>query len=329
MGETSAPQQLLTAVRSHPDCGLHLTPPGHPESVLRWQRVVDALREPPSGAWAFEETAKVAPEEEVLGALQWIHDREHVQRLREAAARGGGYLDSEDCSVSKGSFSGALAAAGLSLAAALDLVNGRLQKGFLALRPPGHHAERHRARGYCFLNNVALAAEVIAGAWQAPVLIVDFDAHHGNGTQQIFYDRADVGFVSVHAYPGFPGTGTADEEGDGAGLGTTRNVPVARGSDDEVVCGAFERAVGELASRLRPVAILVSAGFSAHHLDPVGGLRLTGEGFASLTRTLVGAADTWADGRILSFLEGGFHPEAVAESARIHVREMAGLAAAN
>jgi acetoin utilization deacetylase AcuC-like enzyme len=155
------------------------------------------------------------------------------------------------------------------------------------------------------------------------VVIADFGALHGDGTQQIFFDRGDVGYVSVHRYPAFPGTGGADEIGTGPGKGATRNVPLAGGATDDVVCLAFESALNEMCERLRPAAIVVAAGFDAHTQDPLGGMAVTAEGFRRLSAGAVKAAETWSEGRLLSILEGGFHLEALAKTARIHAEELA------
>jgi acetoin utilization deacetylase AcuC-like enzyme len=196
-------------------------------------------------------------------------------------------------------------------------------RGFIVSRPPSHHAESHRARGYCFFNAVALAAEVIVRSWNRPVLVVDFDALHGNGTQQHFYDRGDVGYLSVHRYPGFPGTGTGDETGEGEGLGATRNVPLAAGADDTLFCTALENGLAELAARLRPSAVVVSAGFNAFHGDPTGGMKVSENGFRKMTAAVVSTAARWAEGRVLSVLEGGYSIRGLSESARAHVEQLA------
>jgi acetoin utilization deacetylase AcuC-like enzyme len=263
------------------------------------------------------------PDEDTVGVLAWLHAKDYIERVRTAAESADGWLDSHDCVVSAGTWSAAVAAAGLALQAALDLVNGRLVRAFLASRPPSHHAERDRARGYCFFNAVALAAEVIVRSVNTPVLIVDFDALHGNGTQRLFYDRADVGYLSVHRYPFFPGTGGADEVGEGPGHGLNRNIPLAAGADDDVFCTALENGLEEMTAKLRPAAIVVSAGFNAHRDDPLGGMRLTEDGFRRITDALAAASETWSDGRVLSFLEGGFNAEVTARCASAHVRELA------
>ena len=310
-------------VRSNPRVLGHDPGLGHPESAQRVQVVLDALEPGAAGRWTVDRQAPVPSDDDVLGVLTWIHDSDYIERVRAVSEEGHGWLDSHDCRVSAGTFDSAVAAAGLAMNAALDLVNRRLERAFVVLRPPSHHAERNSAKGYCFFNSVALAAEVVVGSWGKPVLIADFDAHHGNGTQQHFLDRPDVGYVSVHAFPGFPGTGTADETGVGDGLGTTRNVPLVADAGDAVFCSAFEAALEEVASRLRPAAIIVSAGFDAHVSDSVGGMAVSEAGFRRLSAAVAAAAHKWADGRVLSFLEGGFDLHALATCARIHVEVVA------
>ncbi|MGD8441394.1 MAG: histone deacetylase [Holophagae bacterium] len=307
-------------VRSNSRCLLHDPGLGHPESARRVEVVLDALEHGSPGRWSIDRASPLPPDEDVIGVLKWIHDAGYIERVRVASTVGSGWLDSHDCRVSSGTFDAAVGAAGLALNAALDLVNGRLQRAFVVLRPPSHHAEHSAAKGYCFFNSVALAAEVIVSSWNRPVLVADVDAHHGNGTQAVFIDRPEVGYVSVHRFPGFPGTGTADEVG---ADGSNRNVPLAAGADDDVFCTAFERAFEEVAASLRPAALVVSAGFSAHADDPIGGMKLSDDGFRRLSAFLAAAADRWSDGRILSFLEGGFDLQALANCARIHAEELA------
>ena len=313
----------IVEVRSHPDCLLHVPGLGHPERPERLTTVLGALEGVPDASWRVVPESVLPPEQDTLGVLKWVHDEDYVDSVRKASAAGSGWLDSPDCAVSEGTFTAAVAAAGLALQAGLDMANGRLWRGFVACRPPSHHAERARARGYCFFNSVALAAEVLVRAWNRPVLIVDFDALHGNGTQHHFWFRGDVAYLSVHRWPGFPGTGAADEVGEDEGLGTTRNIPLAAGSDDEVVCAALEHGLAEIASIVQPAAVIVSAGFDGYFDDPVGELALTDSGFRRMTAAIVAAAERWSEGRILSFLEGGFTDEGLAAGALAHVEELA------
>jgi acetoin utilization deacetylase AcuC-like enzyme len=315
---------MLTQVRSHPDCLEHKPSLGHPESPDRLQTVLEALQAVQESPWQLEVESPLPPEDDVLGVIKWLHDPEYIERVRAAAKDAPGHVDSHDCVVSKGSYTAAMAAAGLAVQAALDMINSRLHRAFVAARPPSHHAERGRARGYCFFNNVALAAELIVQAIGQKILIVDFDVHHGNGTQKIFYDREEVGYLSIHQYPFFPGTGGGDETGEGRGLGTNRNIPLAAGADDAIIAGAVEGGLEEIGARLQPQVILISAGFDAHHLDPLGGMQVTAKGFQRVSTAIVQAAEAWAGGRVLSFLEGGFEPTALAESVPVHVAELAG-----
>lgn len=310
-------------VRSNPRVLGHDPGLGHPESAQRVQVILDALEPGAAGRWTVDRQAAVPTDEDVLGILKWIHDEDYIERVRAVSNEGHGWLDTHDCRVSPETFDSAVAAAGLAMNAALDLANRRLERAFIVLRPPSHHAERDSAKGYCFFNSVAVAAEVVVGSLGEPVVVVDFDAHHGNGTQKHFFDRGDVGYISVHTYPGFPGTGTADEIGVGEGSGTTRNMPLVAGADDSIYCAAFEEALDEVASRLRPAAIIVSAGFDAHLSDPVGGMRVSEAGFRRLSAAVTATAHRWASGRVLSFLEGGFDLQALANCARIHVEELA------
>jgi acetoin utilization deacetylase AcuC-like enzyme len=296
---------------------------GHPETPERIKVVLDVLSARVEGRWVVDSESPLPPDDDTVGAFAWIHDPEYIERFREASEAGSGWLDSHDCGVSSGTFDAALAAGGLAMQAALDLVNRRLHRAFIVARPPAHHAGRDRASGYCFFNSVALAAEVVVRSWNRPVVIADFGALHGDGTQQHFYSSAEVGFVSVHRYPAFPGSGGADEVGEGEGRGATRNVPLAAGAGDDIICPAFSGALDEICALLQPAAILLSAGFDAHRDDPVGGMQMTEAGYGRLTAAAVEAANRWSGGRVLSFLEGGFKLEALAKSARIHVEELA------
>ena len=311
------------SVRSHPLCLEHEPGLGHPDDPNRVRVVLDALTARSEGRWVVDEESSLPPEEDVIGALAWVHDRDHIERVRQASEKGSGWLDSEDCRVSPGTYSAAVAAAGLVLQAALDMVNGRVKRVFVVARPPAHHAMGNRAAGYCFFNSTALAAETLTRSWNQPVVIADFGALHGDGTQQQFFDRRDIGFISVHRYPAFPGTGGADEIGENEGQGMTRNIPLAGGSGDDIICAAFEEALAEICSEVRPAAIVLSAGFDAHRDDPLGGMLMTEAGFGRLTAAAVAAAETWSNGRLLSILEGGFNLEALANSTRIHVEELA------
>ncbi len=316
---TTAP----TPVWSHPTCLKHLPPLGHPDTPGRLRTLLDGLATG-VGPWQVDLEHEPASESDTLGVAQWLHGTDYLHRFRATVAAAPAHLDGPDNPVSEGSFRSAVTAAGLSVRAALDIANGGLERAFLAIRPAGHHAMPHRAMGFCFINNVALAAELVSRAWQTPVLIVDFDVHHGNGTQTVFYERDDVGYLSVHRHPFFPGTGTADETGTGRGLGTNRNIPLAEGADDDVFTSAVEAGLEELGNRLKPSLIVVSAGFDGHRDDPLGGMNLTEAGFERMGRAIAQAGEAWSGGRILAVLEGGYNPGALTRSVAAYLRGFAG-----
>jgi acetoin utilization deacetylase AcuC-like enzyme len=254
--------------------------------------------------------------------VELVHDAAYVASLRVASQSGGERLD-PDTRVSPRSFDVALMAAGAVADAVDKVVLSEERRAFCLIRPPGHHALANRAMGFCLLNNVALGARLaIARHSLARVLVVDWDVHHGNGTQDLFWEDGQVGFFSIHRYPFYPGTGDADETGSGRGLGTKLNVPVSFGTSRQEFHAKFERALEDIARRVQPELVLISAGFDAHRLDPIGSLGLESEDFGPLTRAVVDVAQQYAGGRIVSVLEGGYNADAVAECVDIHLHEL-------
>lgn len=255
--------------------------------------------------------------------LERIHPRGYIESVQRLAASGGGTLD-EDTVVSAVSFEVArLAAGGVCDAVQRVLEDADERRAFCLSRPPGHHALPEQAMGFCLFANVALGARVALDEFGLDrVLIVDWDVHHGNGTQDIFWEDPRVGFLSIHRYPFYPGTGATDETGGGPGLGTTVNVPLEYGIGRREYLAAFTSAVEKLADRVRPQLVLISAGFDAHRLDPVGSLGLESEDFGPLTRVVVNVANVHAGGRVVSVLEGGYDPRSVAESIDAHLHEL-------
>ncbi len=308
-----------------PDLLRHDTGPFHPESSRRLDQVVSALR---SGGAVFGSPPSPG---RTRAAIERVHDPGYVRRFDAACAAAPAdaeeafaVFDSPENPISPSSFRAAVRATALALAAADVVVAGRADAVFVAARPPGHHAMADAAMGFCFLNTVAIVArDLVATHGLGRVLIADFDVHHGNGTQHLFWEDGQIAYLSVHRFPFYPGTGAADEIGTGRGLGTTANVPVPAGCGDAAYAGRFAVAVERLAERFRPEFLLVSAGFDAHERDPLGGMRVTTEGFAWMTRALQDVAGAFAGGRIVSVLEGGYDPEALGESVVRHRQVLA------
>jgi len=252
-----------------------------------------------------------------------VHDRNYVQRLLSPKSEKAIMLD-PDTVFSPSTGKAAVTAAG-AVIKAVNLVFGRSNyRAFCAVRPPGHHAERDRAMGFCIFNNIAIgAAYAIARRLAGRVAIIDWDVHHGNGTQNAFYDRSDVLFISLHRYPYYPGTGSAFEKGVGSGSGFTVNLPMTPGSGDEDYRRAFEETILPLLGDYRPDLIMISAGFDCHADDPLGGMGLTSGFFGEMTAMLVGFAADRCAGRIVSVLEGGYNLSSLAESVGFHLRALA------
>jgi len=245
--------------------------------------------------------------------LELVHDRSLVELVRRTAAAGGGVLD-PDTAVGPASFAAALDAAGAAVELVEQLAAGRFSRGFALVRPPGHHAERARAMGFCLFNNVAVAAaHARARLAVERVAIVDWDVHHGNGTAEIFSERDDVLYLSIHRYPFYPGTGRPDEVGLGCGRGFTINLPAPAESDGGLWLALCQRLAAPILRAFGPQLILVSAGYDAHAADPLGGCRLTSADFRELARLFASVARELGV-PIGAVLEGGYEPEALAES---------------
>ena len=254
-------------------------------------------------------------------AVARVHAAKQVQQVKQVAAHGGGHID-PDTVVSPDSFTVALAAAGACAAAVDAVLKGPERTALCLVRPPGHHATPTRSMGFCLFNNIALAAHHAKTAHQLTrVLIVDWDVHHGNGTQDIFYEDPEVMFFSIHRFGmGFyPGTGDVDETGRGKGEGYTLNVPVRLGTSRKEYADRFSRALEKAAAKIKPELVLVSAGFDAHARDPLGGMPLEAEDFAAFTRQVLDVAKAHAGGRLVSCLEGGYNLDALAESVQAHL----------
>ena len=297
----------------------HDTGPGHPERAARLVGIERRLAD--SGLAAELQRFEAQPCE--LEVLALAHERSHVEALARAIAEGARVLDEGDTRVSADSFRAACAAAGGATSAVERVLRGEWRNAFVAARPPGHHAERAEALGFCLFNNVAVAArwaQRFEGLER--VAILDFDVHHGNGTQHIFESDASVFYASLHQYPLYPGTGLATERGRGAGAGTTRNCPQPPGAGDAEWLTALEDVILPEFEQFRPQLLLLSAGFDAHERDPLAQTRLSTDAYRKITRLCVQFAHEQCQGRVVSLLEGGYDLEALAESVEAHVAEL-------
>jgi acetoin utilization deacetylase AcuC-like enzyme len=296
----------------------HPAPPGHPENPARMKKALDALLDSDIGICLVE----LHPGKPELSPVFRIHDTAYLDSVKEVAARGGGHLDA-DTYMSAGSYDAAMETAGAVIWAADEIMQGHYRRIFVAARPPGHHAERNRAMGFCIINNVAVAAEsLVVNHNLERIAIVDWDVHHGNGTQHSFYDRRDVYYFSLHQFPFYPGSGASSERGEGKGEGFTLNVPMAAGTDEETYVNSFKRIIMPELEKYQPQFIIISAGFDAHREDPLASLQLTEETYSLLTSMLADIADRFSRGRILSVMEGGYEPEANTRSIYNHLKEL-------
>ena len=285
----------------------HQTPPGHPERPERAE-VLDAI----AARWRERGIEVVAPRLAMPEHLVRVHDAEYVRRIAETAGRATA-LD-PDTYTSPESYEIARLAAGACVDAVDRVMGGAHGAAFALVRPPGHHAERDRAMGFCLFNNVAVAAAHARATGVRKVAIVDYDVHHGNGTQHIFESDPHVLYISTHQYPYYPGTGAAAETGRGAGSGFTVNLPFEAGAVDEDYQIAFSRIVVPVLRQFEPDLVIVSAGFDAHQHDPLGGIRLTTPAFAAMTAELRAVAEECCRGRIVAAVEGGYDLQALGAS---------------
>jgi acetoin utilization deacetylase AcuC-like enzyme len=296
----------------------HVNGPGHPERPDRLRAIVRELERSPLEALHWKRPRPATTEE-----LRRVHSIPHVDRID--MVRGKTCRLDMDTGVSAGSVDAAYLAAGAACEVVEALMSGDEKRAFALVRPPGHHAERDKIMGFCLFNNIAIAAEhAIAALGAERVMIVDWDVHHCNGTQHSFYDRRDVLVISSHRYPFYPGTGWLDETGGGEGTGYTVNIPVPAGVGDETVDVLFRSLLPPIAESYQPDLVLVSAGFDAHLHDPLGGLRMSEAGFASLCGLAREVADRYARGRLGLFLEGGYDLDALARSTRACLQVQAG-----
>jgi acetoin utilization deacetylase AcuC-like enzyme len=282
--------------------------PGHPENRARLERVMQHL----AGAGLMERMLAVPPRPVGQATLDRIHPGSYPATVKSIAERGGGFLDM-DTYIGPRSYDAALLAAGGCVDLVGAVLRGTARNGIALVRPPGHHATPTRGMGFCLFNNIAIAAQAALDDYGLErVLIVDWDVHHGNGTQDVFYTSPQVLFFSTHQFPHYPGTGGWKENGSGAGLGYTVNVPLSAGVGDAGFARIYDELLTPLAERYRPELILVSAGYDAHWDDPLAGLQLSLAGYRRLAQTVVGLAERLCDGRLVVVLEGGYNLDVLA-----------------
>jgi acetoin utilization deacetylase AcuC-like enzyme len=309
-----------TGLVYHEDYLRHDAGAGHPERPERLESIMSHL----AAIKLSEKLVKIDPFPADINWIATIHTPDYIDSIKQACKQGYRYLDA-DTGICPDSYRIALLAAGGAMAAADAVMNNKIDNAFGAVRPPGHHAERDHAMGFCLLNNIAITARYLQQKYQLEkVLIVDWDVHHGNGTQHAFYDDPTVFYFSTHQWPHYPGTGLQIEKGVGKGEGFTLNVPLSGGQGNDDYIGIFENQLVPAAKNFKPDFVLISAGFDAHHQDPLAGMQLTEKGYGQLTQIVVDLADEFCNGRIISLLEGGYNLDMLARSVAAHIKVLMG-----
>ena len=311
---------MPTAIVHHPVFAKHDTGPNHPETSERYRVAIEALR---GDAELWANVVEIEADEARRSDIQACHTPQHFKHVEEAVREGRGYLDA-DTMISGASFEAAMRGAGAACRAIDAVMQGTASNAFVPVRPPGHHATPDRAMGFCLFNNVGVAARYAQKQYKEidRVAILDWDVHHGNGTQGIFYDDPSVFYFSMHQYPWYPGTGSRAERGQGRGRGYTLNVPLRAMTPTGDQRRAFDSAIEEMAANFNPDLIIISAGFDAHQADPLGQLLLSDEDFVQMTRVVKDWANESCGGRVVSCMEGGYNLDTLGETIRRHVLEL-------
>lgn len=304
----------------HPDYLKHQTGEQHPENSRRLVHLLEHLQE----TELLQQLELIEPYNSSLKWIRLIHSPNYIKSIEEACKNGVEMLDA-DTTISRDSYNVALLAVGGVLAGVDAVIHNKVENAFCAVRPPGHHAEFERAMGFCIFNNIAIATRYTQKKHNLKkILIVDWDAHHGNGTQNAFYQDPTVYYFSVHQFPHYPGTGKEDEIGEKEGTGFTLNMPMAAGSGDLEYREAFQNILYPAAKKFSPDFILISAGFDGHKDDPLSNLNLTAEGYKYLTQIIMDLAKECCQGKLVSILEGGYNLKAFSESVEAHITALMG-----
>lgn len=306
-------------------CLTHRAPVGYPECPRRLESILDHVR---GLGWAVDAAEADLADGTWLEAVCQVHDADYVERFRRAVQRGDGLLDSADNPLCGETWDAVMASVACALRAADWMMEGGQRRPFVAVRPPGHHAERAQAMGFCFFDTVAVTAQHLLDRYGLQrVLVLDFDVHHGNGTQHIFEERSDVVFLSLHQFPFYPGSGARHERGLGAGEGATLNVPLGAGCDDAIYEQAWLDEIVPAIRQASPEALLISAGFDAWRGDPLGGMAVSLEGYRRWGALLREVAQELTSGCCFSILEGGYDLEHLAGLVEAYVSGLEGESA--
>lgn len=318
--EKEQAEQMLKTGFIYDDMYLeHKTTPGHPESPQRLVAIIERLK----ANGLYPELFVLSPKPASVEWLATVHSSDYIERVKVSCENGAAYLDSLDDPISQMSYEAAIMAAGGVLTAIDAIMQKKVTNAFCAVRPPGHHALPDQAMGFCIFNNVAIGTRYVQKKYNMQkVLIVDWDVHHGNSTQAVFYNDPNVLYFSVHQYPFYPGTGSKAEKGSGKGLNYNINVPLPAGSGDRDYLKAFHEELEPSALSFSPDFVFISAGFDAHERDSLGGMKVTSKGFAELTQIVKKIAQRCCEGRLVSVLEGGYSLDGLAESVEAHIRAL-------
>jgi len=284
----------------------------HPENAQRLEAIISHLEQ----TGLKQQLTPIKPRPATTEELSLVHQEQYISYIQEVAQRGGGWLDA-DTVMSADSYDAALYAAGGVIKATEAVINGKVSSAFALVRPPGHHATHQRAKGFCLFNNLAIATKYALARYELErILIVDFDVHHGNGTQETFYDNPQVLYISTHQYPHYPGTGRIEEIGSGTAKGTTVNIPLPGGCGDAEYQQVFDQIILPIAKRFKPQLIMVSAGSDLHWTDELALMQVSITGCAQIVKIIKELADELCSGRLVFTLEGGYNLTALAASVK-------------